>query len=325
MLSSVVKILETVEKSNLLVVGGLVASSMLQRTFFGSGRIGDRHHFVMNTSAKVNCPILLPRMNEVEIQWPPHDHIRVLLPDFVEIQWPPDYHIRVLWPDLPYLTFRHLQPMDVRSTAAADVFNLTNKISLHLTSGRYFNSCYWILVLMETFYYRDRSKSMMNRAWTGLEKAPPGSFKNKLYGLGLRLLARVKPSEIFLKSISKEVTKVEVTFPSSLSPRLVRRRLRHIAQRGTIIHKRYFYGSVSLLPLTTAFTVLPLPNIPFFWVLFRSYSHWRALKVLQPSKELEELIQHGDIHGGLSKCLISTICKTYDLNKIDVLKYQDSI
>lgn len=32
--------------------------------------------------------------------------------------------------------------------------------------------------------------------------------------LGLRLLARVKPSEIFLKSISKEVTKVEVTFPS---------------------------------------------------------------------------------------------------------------
>lgn len=30
MLSSVVKILETVEKSNLLVVGGLVASSMLQ-------------------------------------------------------------------------------------------------------------------------------------------------------------------------------------------------------------------------------------------------------------------------------------------------------
>ncbi|KAF7134972.1 hypothetical protein RHSIM_Rhsim08G0245500 [Rhododendron simsii] len=76
-----------------------------RRTFFGFGRIGYRHHFVMNTSAKVNCPILLPRMNEVEIQWPPHDHIRVLLPDFVEIQWPPDYHIRVLLPDLPSITF----------------------------------------------------------------------------------------------------------------------------------------------------------------------------------------------------------------------------
>lgn len=110
---------------------------------------------------------------------------------------------------MAWLTFRHLQPMDVRSTAAADGccsawslsvcilvydgsvlkyvfflyslfmpwssvicwftwfsvnsdFSLTNKISLHLTSGRYFNSCYWILVLMETFYYRDRSKSMLH-------------------------------------------------------------------------------------------------------------------------------------------------------------------
>lgn len=32
--------------------------------------------------------------------------------------------------------------------------------------------------------------------------------------LGLKLLARVKPSEIFLKSISKEVTDVEVNYPS---------------------------------------------------------------------------------------------------------------
>ena len=27
--------------------------------------------------------------------------------------------------------------------------------------------------------------------------------------------------------------------------------------------------------------VLPLPNIPFFWVLFRAYSHWRALQVCE--------------------------------------------
>ncbi|KAL6996174.1 hypothetical protein U1Q18_006308 [Sarracenia purpurea var. burkii] len=213
----------------------------------------------------------------------------------------------------------------------------------------------------------DFASNKMNRAWTGLEKAPPGSFKNKLYGLGLRLLARVKPSEIFLKSISKEVTKVEVTFPSSFNVRLVRRRLRHIALRGIAIHKRYFYGSVSLLPLTTAFAVLPLPNIPFFWISFRTYSHWRALKgserllqlvsdssmkqnssvatpnrsehtdsekgtrnsvglslVLQPSKELEELIQCGNVHDGLGKCIVANICKTFDLNTMDVLKYRDS-
>ncbi|XAR49821.1 hypothetical protein NMG60_11003973 [Bertholletia excelsa] len=216
----------------------------------------------------------------------------------------------------------------------------------------------------------DFVSNKMNQAWTGLEKAPPGSFKNKLYGLGLRLLARVKPSEIFLKCITKEVTNVEVIFPSSLNARLARRRLRHIALRGTIIHRRYFYGSVSLLPLTTVFTVLPLPNIPFFWILFRTYSHWRALKgserllqlisdnsenrrcpgaapgmtknaycdsekglhnpvvppwVLQPSKELAELIQHGDTCKGLSNCIISDICQAFSLNKLDVLKYHASM
>ncbi|KAF2595075.1 hypothetical protein F2Q70_00042917 [Brassica cretica] len=98
----------------------------------------------------------------------------------------------------------------------------------------------------------------MNKAWMGLEIAPEGSMKNKIHGLGLKLLARVKPSEIFLKSISKEVTSVQVSYPPSLDPRLVRRRLRHIAMSGTILHKKYLIGSVTLLPLTTAFTVCNL-------------------------------------------------------------------
>ncbi|KAI3700225.1 hypothetical protein L2E82_44846 [Cichorium intybus] len=97
----------------------------------------------------------------------------------------------------------------------------------------------------------------MNKAWSGLEKAPPGSFKSKIHGVELSLLSRVKPSEIFLKSIPKQLTGVEVVFPSSLNARLVRRRLRHIAMRGTIVHKNYFYGSVTLLPITSAFAVDP--------------------------------------------------------------------
>ncbi|TQE08731.1 hypothetical protein C1H46_005715 [Malus baccata] len=207
----------------------------------------------------------------------------------------------------------------------------------------------------------DFVSTKMNRAWIGLEKSPQGSFKNKLHGLGLKLLARVKPSEIFLKSISNEVTGVEVKYPCSFNARLVRRRLRHIAMRGSIIHKKYLYGSVTLLPLTSAFTVLPLPNIPFFWCLFRTYSHWRALKgsekllqlvsdssvtpssttdgnenehidsqhgskeifdspyVLQPSKELEELLCYGGEREGLKECAILDICKTFDLNTKDGL------
>ncbi|XP_050383792.1 uncharacterized protein C23H3.12c [Argentina anserina] len=194
----------------------------------------------------------------------------------------------------------------------------------------------------------DFASNKMNKAWIGLERAPEGTFKRKIHGVGLKLLARVKPSEMFLKSISNEVSHVEVTYPPSLNARLVRRRLRHIAMRGSIIHKKYLYGSVTLLPLTSAFMVLPLPNIPFFWCLFRTYSHWRALQgsekllqlvsdgsetaegkekllnspwVLQPSKELEELLHQGSENDDLNKQAILKICKAFDLNSNDVLKY----
>ncbi|GMH17556.1 hypothetical protein Nepgr_019397 [Nepenthes gracilis] len=210
----------------------------------------------------------------------------------------------------------------------------------------------------------DFVSNKMNKAWIGLEKAPEGSFKNKIYGVGLWLLARVKPSEIFLQSISKDITRLEITYPTSLNARLVRRRLRHIAMRGLIIHKNYMYGSASLLPLTAALVVLPLPNIPFFWMLFRTYSHWRALQgsekllqivsdgsatqnantntehgnsqhgsteitrppwVLAPSKELEELLCRANAHDGLSKCVVLDICKTFNLNSNDVFKYERSV
>lgn len=215
--------------------------------------------------------------------------------------------------------------------------------------------------------FTDYVANKMNNGWVTLENAPDGSFKKKIHGLGLWLLSRVKPSEIFLKSISKDVAGVEVIYPSSMNARLVRRRLRHVAMRGTIIHRKFFYGSVSLIPLSSAFSILPLPNVPFFWILFRSYSHWRALQgseklfqlvsdgsqssntysgkkeikhedseneslssdephwVLSPSKELENLVRQEDGNDGLSRDTIEEICKIYDLNTQDVIKYEKSI
>ncbi|KAH1085407.1 hypothetical protein GYH30_017411 [Glycine max] len=219
----------------------------------------------------------------------------------------------------------------------------------------------------KTELFVDYIANKMNNAWIGLEKAPEGSFKNKIHGLGLRLLSRVKPSEIFLKSISKEITSVEIIYPSSLNAQLVRRRLRHIAVRGAVIHRNYLYGLVSLIPLTSALSILPLPNVPFFWILFRTYSHWRALQgserlfqlvsdnsktsntctdekktehkesksqrhssnepcwVLRPSKELENLVHLEDGQESLSQHAIINICKIYDLNPVDVIKYEKSV
>ncbi|KAL8138571.1 hypothetical protein V2J09_004572 [Rumex salicifolius] len=207
----------------------------------------------------------------------------------------------------------------------------------------------------------DFVSNKMNSAWMKLEKAPEGSIKNKVHGVGVWLLTRVQPSEIFLKSIGKDVTGIDITYPASLNPRLVRRRLRHVALSGTNVHKKYMYGSATLLPLTTAFTVLPLPNIPFFWLLFRTYSHWRALQgsekllqlvldssqlqndtsnenktegdsygkemvtkshwVMQPSKELDDLAGNAS-EEGLSDSAINHICETFHLNPQEVLKYK---
>ncbi|CAI0418833.1 unnamed protein product [Linum tenue] len=213
----------------------------------------------------------------------------------------------------------------------------------------------------------------MNGAWIGMEKSPDGTLKKKIHGVGLKLLARVKPSEIFLKSISRDVTGVEIVYPVSLNARFVRRRLRHIAVRGASIHKKYFYGSITLLPMTSALSVLPLPNIPFFWVLFRTYSHWRALQgsetllklvsdsswsekcavqnggqgqtekgndsskdkspcsqgspwVLQPSKELEEIIiRQQEDDDDVSEAAIASVCEMYGLDAKDVLKFKDNM
>ncbi|KAF0935655.1 hypothetical protein E2562_035105 [Oryza meyeriana var. granulata] len=118
----------------------------------------------------------------------------------------------------------------------------------------------------------------MNRAWIGLGSAPEGSMKNRIHSFGLKLLSRVRPSEVLLKSVTKDVSMLDIVHPASINPRLVRRRLRHIAVRGASVHRKFLYGSVCLLPVTSVFMVLPLPNIPFFWVLFRAYSHWRALQ-----------------------------------------------
>lgn len=53
--------------------------------------------------------------------------------------------------------------------------------------------------------------------------------------------------------------------------------------------KGYLFGnfclkllhSIYMISLKNLVQVLPLPNIPFFWILFRTYSHWRASQVRQ--------------------------------------------
>ncbi|KAL5995270.1 hypothetical protein ACLOJK_025328 [Asimina triloba] len=276
----------------------------------------------------------------------------------------------------------------------------------------------------------------MNRAWSNLQKAPDGTFKNKIHSRTNEAFSFARhspqrmrfaemvydipaisvfgvpyvhlPSEIFLKSISKDITKVEVHYPESITSHVekyilftavdgkricyfnsnalehhlgdvsifclfVPTRTYHaicearLLHQGSIIHKRNFYGSLTLLPFTAALAVLPLPNIPFFWILFRTYSNWKAFKgserllllvsdcskawtslaahekgrvasiddsnavnylpgppwVMLPSEELQKLLSTQDVKECVSNCIVLDICKQYDLNDKEVLKYKD--
>ncbi|XP_031490543.1 uncharacterized protein LOC116257719 isoform X2 [Nymphaea colorata] len=184
----------------------------------------------------------------------------------------------------------------------------------------------------------------MDRAWSNLAKAPAGSMKSKIYGFGQRLLARVQPSELFLKSISKEITGLQIIFPRSLNPRLVRRRLRHAAITGNVYHRRFFYGSVSMLPFTAIFTgsarlLLLVSDCSASWTSVATKrlrhetetasSHYPLQPpscpwVLEPSGELEKVLVSGDSNSYVSNCTISAICKAFELDEMQVLKFRDS-
>ncbi|KAJ7214710.1 hypothetical protein O6H91_Y473700 [Diphasiastrum complanatum] len=118
----------------------------------------------------------------------------------------------------------------------------------------------------------------MHEKWVELEAAPEGSIRHRVYSVGQRLLARAEPSEIFLKTIPREATSVEILFPISVKSRLVRRRVRHLAISGTAFHRKFFYGSVALIPFSILLGVLPLPNFVLFWNIFRAHAHWQALQ-----------------------------------------------
>lgn len=177
-----------------------------------------------------------------------------------------------------------------------------------------------------------------------------------MYSIGQNLLNRLPAEEQFLKTVPKDTPEVELVFPSSLNPRLVRRRLRYLAHRGTVYHRKLLYGSISILPFSVLLGILPAPNVFLFWNLFRAHAHWRALQsstrlkllltegeteaptaeineapnnssqklswIFTPSMELETLVKPADVMAGvIQPSTVSAISKTFGLNSEEVLRW----
>ncbi|KAK1811106.1 hypothetical protein LTR12_014538 [Friedmanniomyces endolithicus] len=125
--------------------------------------------------------------------------------------------------------------------------------------------------------------------WAGFEKADKGWRKQLTY-YGNQLFKRIPYQEWGLKSfppatkaqleeIDKGGLAFECLYPGSfMKGRNATELLKALATERQAFHRRSMWTSMAMLPITIPFALVPIiPNIPFFWFAFRTYSHYRAL------------------------------------------------
>lgn len=164
--------------------------------------------------------------------------------------------------------------------------------------------------------------------WAGFGKAPEGSWKLKTYELGERIVDRIDFEELALKGVDpslgpsithaditgqeanvvnssekqspREVLRIPLIYPPSVyaSPTCVNEashpsiiHLRTLLTSREPRHRRGFWIWMVIAPLTAPFMLVPvIPNLPFFFCAWRSWSHYRAYRT---SQYLSSLLDHG--------------------------------
>lgn len=73
--------------------------------------------------------------------------------------------------------------------------------------------------------------------------------------------------------------KVEVVFPQSLIPKdRVSDVLRRLATEREALHRKRLIYCIVGMPISAPVALIPVvPNIPFFYLVYRAWSHWRAI------------------------------------------------
>lgn len=70
--------------------------------------------------------------------------------------------------------------------------------------------------------------------------------------------------------------------PSLLEPERLLKSLKNLTDHRTPHHYRRFWYCVVGMPITIPFALVPVvPNLPFFYLVYRAWSHWKAYKSSQ--------------------------------------------
>ncbi|KAL8816398.1 MAG: hypothetical protein Q9223_004585 [Gallowayella weberi] len=137
--------------------------------------------------------------------------------------------------------------------------------------------------------YVDKLTTRASNTWLKWEKAEKGWQKSvTLYGN--KLFERIPHEEWGLKSIPplsqrrkdeelKGKKEVEVVYPASvIGEENVKSALKAFAgDERQAFHRKWMWWSIVGMPISAPVSILPVvPNLPFFYLLFRAWSHWRA-------------------------------------------------
>ena len=136
----------------------------------------------------------------------------------------------------------------------------------------------------------DRLLNKTSETWTKWESADKG-WQKKVTVYGNELFRRIPFEEWGLKTLppltktrEKEMIETgrlrfDVLFPERfLKESRVLGMLEKLAKERQGLHKSKLWQSVALMPVTAPFALVPVvPNLPFFYMCFRAYSHYRAL------------------------------------------------
>ncbi|KAH6996296.1 mitochondrial K+-H+ exchange-related-domain-containing protein [Ilyonectria sp. MPI-CAGE-AT-0026] len=163
--------------------------------------------------------------------------------------------------------------------------------------------------------YLDRGTVWAAKTWATWEKQESG-WKRKVVDYGNYAFRRIPYQEWGLKSVPPLSTRrrvdeleeredIEVCYPSSVIPHAKAEGiLRTLATERQALHRRKLIWCCVGMPISIPFALVPvIPNLPFFYLLYRAWSHWRAIaggKHIQwllekklvkpaPSKILDEL------------------------------------
>ena len=133
---------------------------------------------------------------------------------------------------------------------------------------------------------QDRIDSLVDKAsskWEHLSKSEEGSMKRRLYSFGNRMMDRIDADEWFLKEVPRHAGdagaehRVVIRYPVNLNQLDIEERLRALVRERISLHAKGKQMSLLALPFSIMFGIIPGPNLPLAYNLFRLYSHNKAL------------------------------------------------